>query len=495
MMQKRFFALLCAVLMCGGTASSLVSCGGNSRGDTVTSGNGTNAPAAETEKETETSYTADLPAGLNYDGAAFNIVVYDDSNATWYDVDFSADEETGDLLNDAAFRRTAAVEQLLNVDIVACPSSNYGYDAVKKSVIAGEGAYDAGFVNTRNATTLAESGYLLDLNDLGTLDLSAPWWDQNAVHDLTVGGKLYMVTGDISIMYKKSIGVLLFNKQMLADYDLDDPYQLVRDKKWTIDRYNEMASTVSTDVNGDGQFDMNDKYGLLYYCDLIALGLIGGGTKFTTKNADDYPEITFYNEHTQSIFDKYTTVMYNPELSLSWSRLGVSNDDIIAMFRNNQGLFNFNEFHSIENMRKMDTAFGILPIPLYDETQTRYYHTINPHVAAMLLVPGDCPDPERAGYVLDALGAESKNTLTPAYYEQYLKSKGSRDNESEEMLDIIFSTLTYDIGYLYDFGGLGGMTLTMVNNYQSDLASQYAALAPKAQSAIEKTISAYKENG
>ncbi|MBQ7299125.1 MAG: hypothetical protein IJW77_04715 [Clostridia bacterium] len=492
-MKNRIVTALFAALMLAGSVTQMVSCGTGDTGSTQTDGAET-AGTADTAPATEdTGYKANLPADLNYNGEVFNIVTYDDSDGTWYDVDFAATEETGDTLNDAAFRRMINVEQLLNVDIVANPSAGYGNDLIKKSVMAGDGAYDCGFVKTHSATSLAESGMLVDLKTMDTLDITAPWWDQNAVNDLTVGERLFMVTGDISIMYKKSIGVLLFNKQMLNDQDLEDPYQLVKDMKWTIDKFNEMASTVSQDVNGDGKYDLEDKYGLLYYCDMIALGLVGGGTHFTTKNADDYPELTFYTDRTTDIFNKYTELMYNPQLSISWSKLGKSNDDIIAMFQDNRGLFNFNEFHAIENMRQMDTAFGILPMPLYDESQERYYHIINPHVAAMLLVPKDCRDLTRAGYVLDALGAESKNILTPAYYDQYLKSKGTRDNDSEEMLDIIFGSMTYDIGYLYNFGELGGMVLGMVNGYQTDLASRYAKYESKAVKAIEKMVTAFQD--
>ena len=95
--------------------------------------------------------------------------------------------------------------------------------------------------------------------------------------------------------------------------------------------------------------------------------------------------------------------------------------------------------------------------------------------------------------LLDALGAESKNVLTPAYYDQYLKSKGTRDNDSEEMLDIIFDSMTYDIGYLYNFGELGGMVLGMVNGYQTDLASRYAKYESKAVKAIEKMVTAFQD--
>ena len=492
-MNSKITAVLLASLMLAGTLTQMTSCGASDSGAGTQTDAQTQSVSDTAAATEDTGYRADLPADLNYNGETFNIVTYDESNATWYDVDFAATEETGDTLNDAAFRRMINVEQLLNVDIVANPSAGYGNDLIKKSVMAGDGAYDCGFVKTHSATSLAESGMLIDLKTMDTLEITAPWWDQNAVNDLTVGERLFMVTGDISIMYKKSIGVLLFNKQMLNDQDLEDPYQLVKDMKWTIDKFNEMASTVSQDINGDGKYDLEDKYGLLYYCDMIALGLVGGGTHFTTKNADDYPELTFFTDRTVDIFNKYTEVMYNPQLSISWSKLGKVNDDIIAMFQDNRGLFNFNEFHAIENMRQMDTAFGILPMPLYDESQERYYHIINPHVAAMLLVPKDCPDLSRAGYVLDALGAQSKNVLTPAYYDQYLKSKGTRDNDSEEMLDIIFGSMTYDIGYLYNFGELGGMVLGMVNGYQTDLASRYAKYESKAVKAIDKMVTTFQE--
>lgn len=322
-MKSKITTALLAALMLAGTLTQVVSCGSADNAGTSQTTTA-NTASAETEAVTEdTRYQANLPADLNYNGEAFNIVTYDDSNATWYDVDFAATEETGDTLNDAAFRRMIAVEQLLNIDIVACPSEDYGTTLVKKSVMAGDGAYDCGFVKTHGATSLAESGMLVDLKTMETLDIAAPWWDQNAVNDLTIGERLFMVTGDISIMYKKSIGVLLFNKQMLNDQDLEDPYQLVKDMKWTIDKFNEMASTVSQDVNGDGKYDLEDKYGLLYYCDMIALGLIGGGTHFTTKNAEDYPTLTFYTDRTTDIFNKYTELMYNPQLSISWSKLEI----------------------------------------------------------------------------------------------------------------------------------------------------------------------------
>ena len=488
------------ILLCALLCSSLAACGSSGTNGGTNGTNGTtSAGEATTSAQTaaETLYSANIPQGTDFGGREFGVYTYDSSNATWSDVDFSATEETGDTLNDAVYRRMINVEDNLNVDIVAYPiATGCGdYAKLKNSVSAGDSIYDIAFLNPRSSAVAGQGGYLIDLKRMQTLQLDAPWWDQNCVSEASIDGKLFSVTGDIGTMYKKSIGVLLFNKQMINNYGLENPYQLVTDMTWTIDKFTEMSRAVSEDLNGDMVYDLSDKYGLLYYCDLIGLGMIGGGVNFTTKNAEDIPELTFYNDTTLSIWETYTKLLYDNTISLSWSKLGKSNDDIIAMFRNGQGLFNFNEFHSIENMRKMDTDFGILPIPLYSENQDSYHHTINPYVAAMLTVPADNDDLEFTASVMDALGAESKNILTPAYNEVYLKAKGTRDNDSEAVLDIVFGTLKYDLGYLYGWGNLGHFTLAMVDKYSPDLSSEYAKIEAKAQSEMQKAIDAIDKLG
>ena len=130
-MKSKITTALLAALMLAGTLTQVVSCGSADNAGTSQTTTA-NTASAETDAVTEdTRYQANLPEDLNYNGEAFNIVTYDDSNATWYDVDFAATEETGDTLNDAAFRRMIAVEQLLNIDIVANPSTGYGNDLIK----------------------------------------------------------------------------------------------------------------------------------------------------------------------------------------------------------------------------------------------------------------------------------------------------------------------------------------------------------------------------
>ena len=429
---------------------------------------------------------------FDWGGKEFKILVNPNNSDEWRDVDFTAEEQNGEPINDAVYLRNLTVEDMFGIAIVPV-NTDYGSHVgnIRKTVKAGENAYDLTFNSTFDSASLAQEGLLHDLYAVPGLDLSQAWWDQNAVKELSIMKKLYYATGDIGTMYKKSVAIILFNKQMMQDYALGNPYGFVEEKKWTMDKFLEMCAAVSQDLNGDGKWDDKDKYGLLGYCDIIAVSLIGGGVKFAEKNADDIPEITFMNEKTVAIFEKITGILYKPELFWSWSKSGSNNERSRVMFANGQGLFNWNEFHSIPNLREMETDFGILPMPLYDESQGRYYHSVNPHVAQMMAIPVSNLELEKTGAVAAHMGAIGKNILTPAYYEISLKGKHARDEESIMTMDLIFDTITYDPGYMNNWGNLAQFTLTMVDSYKSDLVSQYDKLAVKAQAALEKMVSQY----
>jgi hypothetical protein len=128
-------------------------------------------------------------------------------------------------------------------------------------------------------------------------------------------------------------------------------------------------------------------------------------------------------------------------------------------------------------------------MPKLDEYQENYAHTINAGVAAVLVVPMTNDDMQRTAYVLDSLGAASKNILTPAYYDLNLKSVVSRDDESEAMLDIIFSSLRYDMGYLF-VPQANTMIRSLGRNFSTDLASSYSANEGSFETEIENLITA-----
>ncbi|MHC1695030.1 MAG: extracellular solute-binding protein [Eubacteriales bacterium] len=472
-------------------ALSLLSCAKDSGNTGTTSPDATTAQV--TTEEGTKEYKANIPEGTDYEGREFKVLVNKSDIFVWGDVDFVAEEETGEAINDAVFVKNRNVEELLNIKIVPVQATDGGLlGTMKKSIMAQDQAFDIAFPNPMSASSLAQQGFLTDLNNIPNLDLTSPWWDQNAVKDLSVANKLFMVTGDIGTMYKKSIGVIMFNKKLMSDYDLGDPYAMMREKKWTIDTLISMAKSVSKDLDGDNKYTTADMYGLIYFQDMGPLSLIGGGVKFVEKDASDMPKLSFYSEKTNDIFAKLGQIFYDKSIAFSWSANSIREDAAFTMFQSNQSLLYYGELHAVASMRSMDTDFGILPMPLYDEAQESYHHCINPYAAPVLTVPSTNDNLEQTGYILDALGAVSKNILTPAYYDLTLKGKVIRDDESEASLDIILNTVNYDIGYLNNWGDISNMVMKVVNSDKLVLGSQYEAIESKVQAAMDKAVDFYE---
>ena len=86
------------------------------------------------------------------------------------------------------------------------------------------------------------------------------------------------------------------------------------------------------------------------------------------------------------------------------------------------------------------------------------------------------------------MARESTNTVMPAYYDNLLNNKIARDDESIEMLKITFGSVVYDIGAVYNWGGLWLMHQGFINSKSRDYVSFYEKNASAIQAALDITI-------
>lgn len=450
----------------------------------------------ETEDENAGFVSANIPAGTDYEGMKFTVMTYPVGEGIWSDVDWSAEEYTGEGLNDAVFERITQVEDLLNIDIAtAYGTSRDDINSIINSVKAQDGAYQLASAKIMSVLSLASNNYINELNSFassGTLDLGAEWWDQNILKDFSIAHKNFALTGDIGTMYKKSIACLMFNKHILEDHGLEDPYALMRDGKWTIDKAVELGTQVSADLDGNGIMDDKDQFGLICFSNMLGSALLGADVKYMDQDENGIPIDVFYNEKTVSAIEKLATLMFDTKITYSWSRNDTTEDTAFAMYKSDKALLYYGEMHAVATMRDMESEFGILPMPKYDEAQEGYHHAVNQDVAASYVIPADNIAYESTGYIMDALGAASKNYLTPAYVEKMLKGKVSRDAESQDSLAIIFNTIRYDIGLVGDFG-YSTMLKGMANSGNTDLASAYARSSRAIVKSADRMISKFSD--
>ena len=139
-------------------------------------------------------------------------------------------------------------------------------------------------------------------------------------------------------------------------------------------------------------------------------------------------------------------------------------------------------------LRSMETDFGIVPNPKYTESQERYYDLISLGSGNGMAIPVTTQDTERTGIIVEALSAESKYTLTPAYYDITLKTKLSRDEESAAMLDIIFTSRVFELGLEFGWGGLFDLPGSLTGKGSDAIASSVAKKIPSAEKAMQKDL-------
>jgi hypothetical protein len=120
----------------------------------------------------------------------------------------------------------------------------------------------------------------------------------------------------------------------------------------------------------------------------------------------------------------------------------------VPMFKDNRLMFLSATLSTSQELRSMDGDFGILPWPKYTEDQDNYYSHAS-DVFTLFAIPGQTDDPEFCGTVTDALSAESKYSVIPAFYDVVLKGRTAKDEQSSAMLDIIRDHLHFDFVFAH----------------------------------------------
>lgn len=180
----------------------------------------------------------------------------------------------------------------------------------KQPVLVGETFIDYCLMNGDGLRSILTAGMLVDLQTISTLDVSHTWWDAKSVEEFTLGKTLYTVTGDISLLTSFAPITYFFNKELIKDHSLEDPYTLVQEGKWTIDKSKEMAYAVVNDVNGNGQVDIEeDVFGICWESNSMIYAIHSADVTLTKKDSDGYPYIEVDQERAASVVEKIASLL------------------------------------------------------------------------------------------------------------------------------------------------------------------------------------------
>ena len=242
---------------------------------------------------------------------------------------------------------------------------------LNEAVLAGTGDYDAVFIDIDYVVKALPKHHLLDITQVGSIDLENPWWDKTIMETFDFGtGKVFMINGDICYYDDLSTICLYFNKDLFENTGVAFPYDSVREGRWTFDAFRQIEKNGYLDLNGDGTADEHDRYGYVTNCAdafnmLVAMGEL-------TVNKNDGGELEF--NLGESYFNKYDLVvnsLYNSESTVIMERkFGYELGNQIFNFGNTYMMYNL--IGSCISYRTLEFDIGVLPFPKYDEEQDKY---------------------------------------------------------------------------------------------------------------------------
>lgn len=436
--------------------------------------------------EQEQKLKDDVPE-MDLGGYEFRILSQGYSHA-WHGV-INIEEETGELVNDNIYLRNRVIEERFNIVM----SETNDISRLRNSVRAGSDDYD--FV-----TGWCDPMFGLFTEGLGHkfpeygayIDLDKPYWDSGLTRALTFKDTILFPVGAIDITTYDLIHVLLFNKKMVTELELENPYNIVKNGNWTFDKYAEMVKTVTRDVDGNGIMDANDMYGLVSMVKyVLPCFWVGAGVETVARTNSGLPQFTLReDEKFATVIDKIYSITYD---NSSWYRntsdFNNYSETHDIIFMGNRALFFNNTFKMVEDIRSMETDFGIVPYPKFTEDQDKYYTRMEG--CFPFIVPITVSEPENIGAIIEAMACESLNYVIPAYYEVSLKTKHARDEESAEMLDIIFSNRVIDLGDSIWCSKLrDGLFAQMFSKDDRNLTSRLEKVEPQMIKEIDKVITA-----
>ncbi len=448
--MRKLTALALALLMLVGTLSACAQSDGSA--DVTADPTTTAAPDAATVPAETTDPTVDangfkrddLSPELDFGGETITILYWDDCEKQ----EFFADEINGEIVNDAIYNRNRTVSERLKVELdFVGTKGNWGNQAnfitqAQNSVNAG-GELDIFAGYSMTGATLAIQGLSRNLIDLPYLNFEQPWWPDSLIDTTTINNKLYFCSGDIATSMLHFMYGVFVNRDMLETFGLEDPYTLVKEGKWTIDKMFSMATGIYADLDGNAKISLNDRFGFVTAEIHFDAFFPSAGLRTVEKTADGMLQLSplFNSEKTIDLLAKINTFFHDSgEVAL---------DGTGSYFELGQTLFTQDRVYMAENrLRDVEFDYCVVPVPKWDEAQEEYI-TCMAFPFTLYSISSATQKAETAAAVLECLGSEGYRQVTPMLFENAMKVKYATNNATAEMYDLIRDSVDIDLGRIF----------------------------------------------
>ena len=426
----------------------------------------------------------------DFDGESVDFLANESlySNArNWY----GDDELPSGSINEAIYERNERVSMAFNVKFTEYyeKDKDAALMTIDSLVAAGDDSFDIICIPARYMLDVAAKNYLYTYDELDNIDLHGDAWIQWVNDIIKINGVNFFAFSDAMLSLYDFTHMMLFNTKVLNNYNIKtSPYDYVEDGTWTYDNMYTMMRKVAGDLNGDGRYTEDDMYG--YVCpaySVLANYWISGGAVSVKKltNRGYFIFDLTGDKHFDTVYRRIFEMFSGTNVWKSTASDANRYYDTDFTFQTNHALFADHTFYSVSQLRDMESDFGIVPYPKWDENQEQYYSRVEAGTKTWGVLY--IQDPTLTGTIIEALSRDSHEHLIHTYYDITLQLKLTRDDKSIEMLDLIRSTMTYDPGdTLFCDEVRNGIFKNAFVNKTTDLASLLASKGGSVQSMINE---------
>ena len=447
-------------------------------------------PVEETEITRE-NVPDTLPDDLDFAGKTCTI--YYSNGRDRYRFIEGGEELTGEVVSDTVFNCNESVADRLNVDLRYYAENTGNYDTiatlVSNLVMADDDSFDVYLGEQFGMVQTVTKGFYRNALELPYLNFDQPWWNRTFMENLqlTSDNRMFL-TGDFGLSTLRDLWMEYYNKSIYEKLfgDAEEPYHLVLEGKWTIDKMSELVAASYLDLDGNGEMNLNDQFGLVVYklYSTVDPFMYCADVPYTSRDDDGRIVIDMNQERAVTLTEKTISL---------FQQNGVYTD-LLDPFAAGQSLFCGYTLGLAETFRDMEDDFGFLPCPKLDEEQENYRDLVA-DVCLLMAIPVTSRDADLAACVLEALEAQTYRTVMPAWYEVTLKCKYARDLISSEIIDLIHDSTYTDFLFAYSpmVSNIGQLMRNLVNSPGLNYASASAKMIKAADKQLEGMYKALDE--
>ncbi len=453
-MKKIICLFLLAALLLSALCPMLVSC----KKDEI-SGDDSDTVVTVADEEDYNGLEA-----VDYDGREFNFLTYYEPNN---DIIDTKNEIIGDAKGDpvqrGVYERNIIMQEKYNItfNYIETRGNLAPIGEIEKQYMAQTSEIDYILAGALANFGCGVRGYTVAAQDIPHIQLDKDWWYDDFLKETSVAGKNFFIMGDFAYTSWFNSYCLAFNEDLARDWQIspDEVYNLIRNGKWTFDKFKTYCLSVyeDTDRIGDDKPTGGDTFGFYGSGPATDTFLAGANITFLKEMSDGslkfgydknkFPE--FYDEvwelyhHKNSLFVDATEWLEDVTLKEAGHAFLESRAVFFAC-----GLPDKNS-----GFRDVEFKYLYLPTPKWTEEQDKYYswcHQFN--CSSIAIMQGS--DLDTLGRIIEDYTFYSMKTVRPAYYETLVEGMMAGSETFIEMLDYIVGIYCIDRASLFATEGV-----------------------------------------